>query len=167
MQVQMDLWRPLDRGPRLRERLSGPHRTEVTLGGAAPGRLRCRRHTTQAASANGQPGRRHLRPPLPRREQANDCDHGQDRRPAEYNLARSEQDFAYWCHGWGQAPWAPPLVEMTSGIAGHLLAWEDHTCHLCTSNVAGSCPKVPLWAFACFPVISGTYSRDKPVTGRR
>jgi len=32
MQVQVDLWRPLDRGPRLRERLSGPHRTEVTLG---------------------------------------------------------------------------------------------------------------------------------------
>jgi hypothetical protein len=46
---------------------------------------------------------------------------------------------------------APPLVEMTSGIVGHLLAWQDHTCHLCTSNVAGSCPKVPMWAFACFP----------------
>ena len=26
----------------------------------------------------------------------------------------------------GQAPWAPPLVEMTGGIVGHLLAWERH-----------------------------------------
>ena len=52
------------------------------------------------------------------REQANDCGHGQDRRPAECNLARSDQDFAYWCHGWGEAPWAPPLVEMTGGIVG-------------------------------------------------
>jgi hypothetical protein len=25
-----------------------------------------------------------------------------------------------------QAPWAPPLVEMTGGIVGHLLAWERH-----------------------------------------
>jgi hypothetical protein len=25
-----------------------------------------------------------------------------------------------------RAPWAPPLVEMTSGIVGHLLAWEQH-----------------------------------------
>jgi hypothetical protein len=32
---------------------------------------------------------------------------------------------------------ATPLVEMTSGIVGHLLAWEDHTCLLCTSDVAG------------------------------
>jgi hypothetical protein len=24
------------------------------------------------------------------------------------------------------APWAPPLVEMTGGITGHLLAWERH-----------------------------------------
>jgi hypothetical protein len=24
------------------------------------------------------------------------------------------------------APWAPPLVEMTGGIVGHLLAWERH-----------------------------------------
>jgi hypothetical protein len=61
------------------------------------------------------------------REQANEHGHGQDRRPAEYNLARSEQDF-----------------EMTGGIGGHLLAWEDHTCHLCTSDVAGSCPNLGL-----------------------
>ena len=27
-----------------------------------------------------------------------------------------------------QAPWAPPLVEMTGGIVGHLLAWERHEC---------------------------------------
>jgi hypothetical protein len=26
----------------------------------------------------------------------------------------------------GQAPWAPPLVAMTGGIVGHLLAWEQH-----------------------------------------
>jgi hypothetical protein len=26
----------------------------------------------------------------------------------------------------GQTPWAPPLVEMTGGIVGHLLAWERH-----------------------------------------
>ena len=25
-----------------------------------------------------------------------------------------------------RAPWAPPLVEMTGGIVGHLLAWERH-----------------------------------------
>jgi hypothetical protein len=25
-----------------------------------------------------------------------------------------------------QAPWAPPLVEMTDGITGHLLVWERH-----------------------------------------
>jgi hypothetical protein len=25
-----------------------------------------------------------------------------------------------------RAPWAPPLVEMTGGITGHLLAWERH-----------------------------------------
>jgi hypothetical protein len=24
------------------------------------------------------------------------------------------------------APWAPPLVEMTGGLVGHLLAWERH-----------------------------------------
>jgi hypothetical protein len=100
VQVLMDLWRPLDRGPRLRERLSGPHRTEVRLGGAAPGRLLCRRHATQAASpASGTCARRYHD-----REQANDCGHGQDRRPAEHNLARSEQDFAYWFYSWGEAP---------------------------------------------------------------
>jgi hypothetical protein len=98
----------------------------VTLGGAAPGRLRCRRHATQAASANGQPNGGTYARRYHDREQANDCDHGQDRRPAEYNLARSEHDFAYWCQGWGEAPWAPPLVEMTGGIVGHLLAWERH-----------------------------------------
>src|SRR6185312_11925752 len=26
----------------------------------------------------------------------------------------------------GQRPWVPPLVELASGIAGHLLAWERH-----------------------------------------
>jgi hypothetical protein len=26
----------------------------------------------------------------------------------------------------GKAPWAPPLVELTSGTVGHLLAWERH-----------------------------------------
>ena len=24
----------------------------------------------------------------------------------------------------GRAPWAPPLVEMSIGVVGHLLAWE-------------------------------------------
>ncbi len=24
------------------------------------------------------------------------------------------------------APWAPPLVELTGGMTGHLLAWERH-----------------------------------------
>jgi hypothetical protein len=51
VQVQVDLWRPLESRAAARERLSRPHRTEVTLGGAAPGRLRCRRHATQAATA--------------------------------------------------------------------------------------------------------------------
>ena len=32
VQVQVELLRAFDRGPRLWERLSGPHRTEVTLG---------------------------------------------------------------------------------------------------------------------------------------
>jgi hypothetical protein len=26
----------------------------------------------------------------------------------------------------GQAPWAPPIVEMSGGMAGHLLCWERH-----------------------------------------
>jgi hypothetical protein len=26
----------------------------------------------------------------------------------------------------GKAPWAPPLVELTDGVVGHLLAWERH-----------------------------------------
>ena len=108
--------------------------------------MRRRRPAPTASPDGGTYGRRYRD-----REQANDCGHGQDRRPAEYNLARSEQDFGYWCHGWGEAPWAPPLAEMICGIVGNLLAWEDHTCLLCTSDVAGSCPKVPLWAFACFP----------------
>ena len=25
-----------------------------------------------------------------------------------------------------QTPWAPPLVEMATGMVGHLLAWERH-----------------------------------------
>jgi hypothetical protein len=25
-----------------------------------------------------------------------------------------------------QKPWAPPLVELAGGVAGHLLAWERH-----------------------------------------
>jgi hypothetical protein len=37
-----------------------------------------------------------------------------------------ELDFAYWYGGGGQVPWAPPLVEMTGGIVGHLLVWERH-----------------------------------------
>jgi hypothetical protein len=27
---------------------------------------------------------------------------------------------------WDKTPWAPPLVELAGGIAGHLLAWERH-----------------------------------------
>src|SRR6266567_8474976 len=27
---------------------------------------------------------------------------------------------------WGKTPWAPPLVELAGGMAGHLLAWERH-----------------------------------------
>src|SRR6266576_5324842 len=27
---------------------------------------------------------------------------------------------------WDKTPWAPPLVELEVGIAGHLLAWERH-----------------------------------------
>ena len=56
----------------------------------------------------------------------------------------------------------------TSTKGGSSLTWNCATAAgPGARTVAGSCPKVPLWAFACFPVISGTYSRDKPVTGRR
>ena len=27
---------------------------------------------------------------------------------------------------WDKTPWAPPLVELAGGMAGHLLAWERH-----------------------------------------
>jgi hypothetical protein len=27
---------------------------------------------------------------------------------------------------WDRTPWAPPLVELAGGMAGHLLAWERH-----------------------------------------
>jgi hypothetical protein len=27
---------------------------------------------------------------------------------------------------WNKTPWAPPLVELAGGMAGHLLAWERH-----------------------------------------
>jgi hypothetical protein len=27
---------------------------------------------------------------------------------------------------WDKTPWAPPLVELAGGMAGHLLTWERH-----------------------------------------
>jgi hypothetical protein len=27
---------------------------------------------------------------------------------------------------WGKTPWAPPLVELAGGMAGHPMAWERH-----------------------------------------
>ena len=27
---------------------------------------------------------------------------------------------------WDKTPWAPPLVELSGGMTGHLLAWERH-----------------------------------------
>jgi len=27
---------------------------------------------------------------------------------------------------WDKTPWAPPLVELAGGMAGHLLAWQRH-----------------------------------------
>jgi hypothetical protein len=37
-----------------------------------------------------------------------------------------ELTFAYWTHGVGKTPWAPPLVELAGGMAGHRLAWEQY-----------------------------------------
>src|SRR5512133_786839 len=35
-------------------------------------------------------------------------------------------NFGYWRGGGDQRPWAPPLVVLAGGVAGHLLAWERH-----------------------------------------
>lgn len=35
-----------------------------------------------------------------------------------------EQDFVYWGMARRKPPWAPPLVELSIGVVGHLLAWE-------------------------------------------
>ena len=147
----MNLWRPLDRGPRLRERLSGPHRTEVTLGGG--------RAWTPAVPPPCDAGGQRQRPartaaPTPAATMTG------SRQTTATTAKTGVPPNTIWPVAIKISPTgvmagggtlAPPLLEMTCGIVGHLLAWEDHTCHLCTSNVAGSCPKVPLWAFACFP----------------
>jgi hypothetical protein len=53
-----------------------------------------------------------------------------------------------------RAPWAPPLVEMTGGIVGHLLAWER-------SEVDGS-----WWAWVSWVQESGDRRLHKVVLVR-
>lgn len=52
------------------------------------------------------------------------------------------------------APWAPPLVEMTTGIAGHLLAWQQQ-------EVDGS-----WWAWVSWVQETGGRHRHKVVRVR-
>jgi hypothetical protein len=39
-------------------------------------------------------------------------------------LTAVEHGFAYWGVAREKPPWAPPLVELSIGVVGHLLAWE-------------------------------------------
>ena len=54
---------------------------------------------------------------------------------------------------WDKTPWAPPLVELAGGMAGHLLAWERH-------ERDGS-----WWAWVCWIHQAGSRTDHKVVWG--
>jgi hypothetical protein len=67
-----------------------------------------------------------------------------------------------------RAPWAPPLVEMTGGITGHLLAWERHErdgswwtwCPGSRRPVTGACTR---WCRSA-PAACAHWSHPKPTS---